>query len=1228
MIYLSKITFINSANIPYAEIMTDGNVHFTGTQGVGKSTLLRAVLFFYNADTQHLGIRKQGQRGFVDFYLSNPDSYIIYEVERDGERPFSVIVFRQHSRAAYRFVDAPFQREWIIDADGHATADPAEIRRRIQKQGTDLTNIVQSYTEYLDILYGNSHARVSKDKRKYHILESTQYQNIPRIIQNVFLNERVDADFIKDTIIRSMSAEEEHSIRLAFFRNQLADFNDVYNDTMLWVKPNRKGEIETLTRAKNIMSLHNSLMALEYTLRELCGNLNYAVEHAEKSIPLLSDETDRLRIELDKANARIEELAIGFNSERDKLNKELGDREGKIKECRRLHKKYQETDIESRISFAEKKPYFLERRTQLTDQRNLLQREYDDIVRKYDDIVSSLRISLTSFETKQKERVATRKEALNENIGILQNERTAAIGAMDADFRDRRESIDSAMMSAQEKINQLDMEIFKILSSHPMDNEIQEASARINKLESEERELKGVIEKTELEISAETKDLDNKELSINARFNPELEELRRKLKEIECGENRERELLDAAKGSLCEWLDANMPDWSETIGKVADEKNVLYSSSLSPSLTPEGNRTSLFGVDIDLSALDRRVRTPSEIQESLDILASDRKAIQTQIVAKTDELGSVLDKERQKYSGKIKILKESRNAASQKLAVVPQRLKQARLSLSDLQEEEKTRIETQAQECRNRKGDAAVELENIKNIRQELDNARRRKRKGIDKDFSSRIATLKDDFTRFKADVDTETKAFREETAMKIKEHERNRDAELRKEGADVDMLDKVKSEYEANERNLSRIEADSELIFNYRKDYRDYISKEGELKLDKQKLEARLETLKDRYSLRREKLASAKRKLENEISDKDRALKELEHGLRRTRDFMESRNCPDFIGDCGKIKTSKGCSETVDDIRDNIQIKASSLSELKNCVNEFRRFFSPRNTFKFPSILDTDSDYMEYAESIDDFVSNDKIREHQLTSNNIYRDILSRIAVEFSEMVEKESEIQKVIKEVNYDFSRKTFAGVIRGIELRLERSQMPIISQMQEILDFCTENMEDLGEVNLFSGEGRAEVNQNAVEVLKRLNKTLNDNSEIDDLMLSDTFSLKFKIEENDNSTGWIDNIRMIGSDGTDILVKAIINILLINVFKQRLEKKAGEFTLHCMMDEIGKLADENIQGILDFANRRNIFIINSSPKVHRPLSYRHLYLLSKDASAKTIIQPILSTRQAALK
>ncbi len=43
---LSKIIFINSANIPYSETRLDGNVHFIGTQGVGKSTMIALSVSF------------------------------------------------------------------------------------------------------------------------------------------------------------------------------------------------------------------------------------------------------------------------------------------------------------------------------------------------------------------------------------------------------------------------------------------------------------------------------------------------------------------------------------------------------------------------------------------------------------------------------------------------------------------------------------------------------------------------------------------------------------------------------------------------------------------------------------------------------------------------------------------------------------------------------------------------------------------------------------------------------------------------------------------------------------------------------------------------------------------------------------------------------------------------------------------------------------------------------
>ena len=59
--------------------------------------------------------------------------------------------------------------------------------------------------------------------RKFAIVESSKYQNIPRTIQHVFLNSRLDADFVKDTIIQSMN-EEDVSIDLTYYRSQIEAF--------------------------------------------------------------------------------------------------------------------------------------------------------------------------------------------------------------------------------------------------------------------------------------------------------------------------------------------------------------------------------------------------------------------------------------------------------------------------------------------------------------------------------------------------------------------------------------------------------------------------------------------------------------------------------------------------------------------------------------------------------------------------------------------------------------------------------------------------------------------------------------------------------------------------------------------------------------------------------------------------------------------------------------------
>ena len=136
--------------------------------------------------------------------------------------------------------------------------------------------------------------------------------------------------------------------------------------------------------------------------------------------------------------------------------------------------------------------------------------------------------------------------------------------------------------------------------------------------------------------------------------------------------------------------------------------------------------------------------------------------------------------------------------------------------------------------------------------------------------------------------------------------------------------------------------------------------------------------------------------------------------------------------------------------------------------------------------------------------------------------------------------------------------------------------------------------------------------------------ENSRCHTITLADSFELKFRVEENNNDTGWVEKLSHVGSDGTDVLVKAMVNIMLLNVFKQGVSKRFKDFRLHCMMDEIGKLHPSNIRGILKFANDRNIMLINGSPTESNALNYKHVFKVSKDEQRVTRVVRILTNNR----
>ena len=295
MRYLNKIIFINSAHVPYAEIKLDGNVHFIGTQGVGKSTLLRAILFFYNVDKSKLGIKTQaGQKGYDEFYLPHQNSYIIYEVCRETGK-FFVMTFLSHGRTAFRIVDCAYDKRFFLEEDGSVRYEWGRISEQIGAR-VYKSNIIRGYEEFRDIIYGNSQ-QVAKEHRRFSLMESAKYRQVPLTIQNIFLNQSLESRVIKDTIIDSMDFAGDE-IDLNRYREEVKNFRQQYEDIWKWYKVERNGKVKVKTDADAVIENYTDYEFVRKLITELCGQLNYALGRDTNRLPVLAEKESNCSTEL------------------------------------------------------------------------------------------------------------------------------------------------------------------------------------------------------------------------------------------------------------------------------------------------------------------------------------------------------------------------------------------------------------------------------------------------------------------------------------------------------------------------------------------------------------------------------------------------------------------------------------------------------------------------------------------------------------------------------------------------------------------------------------------------------------------------------------------------------------------------------------------------------------------------------------------------------------------
>ena len=1213
---LSKIVFVNSANIRYGEVRLDGNVHLIGTQGVGKSTVLRAILFFYTGDKTHLGISRE-KKSFDDFYLPGANSYIAYEVESEFGA-FTVLVFRSHAHSVFRFIGAPFRREWLIDEQGEVTADASVIRSRLD--GAPMTRIVDEYQEYRDIIYGNKRV-TGKEFARFCIMETAKYQNIPRSLQNVFLGAKVDADFIKDIIIRSLG-DEEPGIDLVYFRSQLSGFEREYNDISQWFQKNKQGEVTVRRQGEKVVELYRKLLYLD---DELTGNLlelRYARRYAQERIPLLDKQVEETEVFELKCKEKLADLQDKYNHELSALDQEIGALNDKLEKIPKLRKKYEGIGIQTIIEEDGQEPALKASLESAQALRSRLTQEYADITTKYKDREREMRLGFDAWRAARQGRKVEIGAALNAQIQKLSEALQAGLSGVEEAFAERVLAQEGLVADLKERIAAQDKQL--ALASHlsPFVEEIKAAQAELSRLSGEKGKLEASVKTVEARIKGLEQEGQFQQYTETRNWDDKLSDVGSQMAGLDAKVAEIDELLASMDGSLIQWLSSHKPGWEETIGKVADERTVLYAKNLYPS---EVKGDSLFGVDLDLSSLKMRVRTPEQLMKEKQQLGKERTALKERQEGILAEKESALVALRKKYNARIKPLRDELSGLQAAALMLPTKLEDAGKRLSLLEENTRKAREDAMGRCKEalqaltaEKVLAAEALSALLKEKeaevQKLREADARGRRSLKKQHDEALSQVE-------AEISAREKELSEALEALSKEQSR----ELSGQGADATALEKCEGDIKGLQGRLEKITQNKETLFNYRKDKEEYLDKKDIFLSEKTKVEGKKTSLSERYKLKRRKEEDALTRAADSLRELQDSLRQLREGLSEADNFEQSNALP-ILPEGRENKTDKTCRQLMDAIHRVLSEKRNTEQAFYQGVNTFTSHFSPGNIFDFKTDNHTDEEYRSFASSLVDFMESDKIEEFRSRTSGHYTELLLRISHEMDEVSRNSSEIAGIIKDINYDFKEKNFIGAVKSIELRTIPSADKMVTLLQRIKEFADEHGYDLDQVNLFSGASRDESRSAAVDHLLSLMKLLTgEHSMWSRLTLSDTFQLQFRITENDNDTGWVEKISSVGSDGTDVLVKAMVNIMLINVFKERVSGRFSDFRIHCVMDEIGRLHPRNVRGILDFAGARNIYLVNGSPVPYNVSDYKHTYLLSKDGT-RTLIQSLLSRKEAA--
>lgn len=1162
------------------ELSLNGHTQLEGTNGAGKTSLMRLLPLFYGMRPSEIVSKVDQAKNFVDYYLPRKSSMIIYEYQRPHEQTCMVLASSSDGRGVqYKFIDDAFNHEIFIGQD-NMPLQVSDVERQYRQHGASSSNYL-SVEKYRQVIQNLRSGRKHKEIRLLQQQFSLSERPAPHIdkVVNGTIEKNLDFDAVKkmlvaivsDHLARDMHQEKENiSLNKEDINSWLADIKasravkQVADKISLW--------------QTDFINIDNLLTKLQHVHAEL---ENHQTRLAQLQLEQEGQKSS-LQEQIQAIEIELKELSFQLTEQINKLQTDIEADDSRIKRLDDDKFAFEEDDAASYQVKADRAPQYQQQLHEVNELIDSFEGDIQKVHNKFEALLQELKLQVIKEQAEFEQKSAQIKDLASHQLTEVLEKHQQQLIALNDQLNNEELTLKLSIQSVNNELQQLTSK----LDNPVIDQQLQQALKQNQQAQKQVKDSLTELLKRLSDQKQSQSDLEKQRLLITEQHKQE----NRFLTELQQQRENSLSQLLPEEGSLQHFL-SNEPaalKWKENIGRILSTQQ-LARQDLNPSWQ-EDSTQDFYGLSIDLEAL-----TESELQLSESELR-DKIALLDENIFKQTQKIEALDL---KSSGITKSLKE----VSISVAELTQQINQTELKQLQLdvqyeniqlnveqflkqQTEQLTLSQAQLQrQLKEQESALESHQENASEQQLDLQNQMFEQRSVIESDRDSQLQTL----TEQKASFDESVKVRRRDYKL----HQKQAIDELDPDG-EVDKRIKQRSELQTKLKECARWQ---QKAIEYQQFMEDRYSQRDDLQAKNQTRSLQLQKLQS-------ELKTVQAEKNNQLKSKQAQLKQLRKQLNEDSELLVQVN--QMIRECEQFAINKQLDEHETDndaqlavvfCRDWLGQFTVIEKRLREQINRFESAFAKNNgnSELYNNWVELVSDHdhfsgakqlFKYQQPIMDLLSSAEQKQkntYQLVTVN------ANMINEFYQHIEHFARrIRYIGKQLSTNITKLAQFEALANINVDtvMKQEELEYWGPLQQFAKLFEQYRDELR-------EGLGEIPDELIEAMQRLAVYLP--SQGFELAHHQLFDVQFTIEEKGQikQARNARQLKKISSTGLSYLAMLSLFAGILGMLRGESNHKTS---IVLPVDELGELAAENVALLLAMFSENKIAMLSASPSTDR--------------------------------